>query len=70
MFVNVARGDTIQFIFTDGRISDMLIRGMGGGDAVGKYYEYEVVKEDSLKKEGTKAQRHKVKERKKRWEKR
>ena len=56
MFVNMARGDTIRFFFTNGRISDMRIRGMGGGDAVGKYYEYETVKADSLKKEGTKAQ--------------
>jgi hypothetical protein len=50
MFANVARGDTIRFIFKDGRISDMRIRGMGGEDAVGKYYEYEVAKADSVKK--------------------
>jgi hypothetical protein len=47
MFVNVARGDTIWFFFTDGHISDMRIRGMSGGDAVGKYYEYEPVKKEN-----------------------
>ena len=56
MFVNTARGDTIRFFFDGGRISNMRIFGAGSGDAAGKYYEYEPVKE-----KGTKAQRQKGK---------
>jgi lipopolysaccharide export system protein LptA len=49
MFVNIARGDTIQFYFVEGRISDMRITGIGGGDAVGKYYKFSPVSSDTLK---------------------
>ncbi len=61
MFVNTAKGDTIRFYFSEGHISDMRILGMGGGDATGKYYEFEPVKEkpDSVKKEDPKAKKRK-----------
>jgi hypothetical protein len=49
LFVNTAEGDTIRFFFTDGRITNMRIRGMGGGEAMGKYLEYQPVKPDSAK---------------------
>lgn len=53
MFVNSARGDTIRLFFENGGISDMRIRGLSGGDAVGKYYEYTPSKTaaDSVKNE-------------------
>lgn len=59
MFVNTAKGDTIKFFFSDGHISDMRILGMGGGDATGKYYEFEPVKDrpDSAVKEDPKAKK-------------
>ncbi len=63
MFVNTARGDTIRLFFENGGISDMRIRGLSGGDAVGKYYEYSPLKAaaDSVKNEQDKTRKPKEK---------
>ena len=63
MFVNTARGDTIRLVFENGGIYDMRIRGLNGGDAVGKYYEYTPSKTaaDSVKDEKKKAEKPKKK---------
>ncbi len=39
-FVNEATGDTLQFIFDNGRMVRLRISGVGGGGAKGKYYEF------------------------------
>jgi lipopolysaccharide export system protein LptA len=57
-FVNTARGDTINFLFRNGSIADMQIRGGGSGESAGKYYEFETAKADSIK-EQEKGQRKK-----------
>jgi lipopolysaccharide export system protein LptA len=59
MFVNIARGDTIRFFFTEGRISNMLITGIGGGDAVGKYYKFSPAPKDTVKTEKNQKKRAK-----------
>ena len=59
MVVNIARGDTIQFYFVEGRISNMRITGIGGGDAVGKYYKFSPVSKDTLETVKTKKKRAK-----------
>ena len=41
MFVNVATGDTLNFLFENGDVSSMEIYGYGGSPGKGMYYEYE-----------------------------
>jgi lipopolysaccharide export system protein LptA len=61
MLVNVARGDTIWFFFTEGRISNMRITGIGGGDAVGKYYKLSPAPKDTVKTEDKAKQKKRAK---------
>ncbi|MDP2982663.1 MAG: LptA/OstA family protein [Candidatus Latescibacter sp.] len=61
MLVNIARGDTIRFFFTEGRISTMRITGIGGGDAVGKYYRFSPAPKDTVKTENKQKQKKRAK---------
>lgn len=46
-FVNEATGDTLRFIYEDGRMVQLRISGVGGGGAKGKYYEFSEAKPET-----------------------
>jgi len=45
MFVNNASGDTLTFIFDNGKIDEMKIFGFGGGLGKGMYYGYDEIRQ-------------------------